>query len=303
MRFIAPITITEAMILSTNLAEDDHPEWDGATTYAEDAYCIITGSTHAIYRSLQAGNLNNSPLDPANINVWWQRISATNRWKPFDDKPTVKATGAGSITFTFGGLGLVDGVALIGLEAESARLVITAGDPVVTVYDQTISLADSGSVVDWYTYFFEPTSYADKLIFPEVPPYSEATYEVTISGTGTVGLGQLVLGRDHRIGTTVHGTGLGIEDFSSKEVDDFGNAFVEEGYFAQIVDFEAKIDTQTASRVFKLLASRRAKPTVYYAGSNTDHFGTSVFGIFEGFSILLSNPAKSDIKIEVQELI
>ena len=298
MRIIMPTIITDAMLTSSTLTEDDYAVWLVGTTFAEDEYCIVIGTTHKVYRSIQAANTGNDPA--ADDGTWWQEIGATNRWKPFDNKTSAQATGTTSITYVFDNLGMVDGVALLGLAAETARLVIT--DDGEDVYDQTISLTDTGIVFDWYTFFFEPRTFSSKLIFPNVPAYFEATYTITVAGTGTVKLGQLILGRDYEIGTTIHGSGLGLSDFSRKDRDGFGNAILVEGQFAQTVDFDAKIYTRSADRVFKLLASRRASPTVYYAGEDTDKFSTTVFGYFEDFSILLSTPVLSDINIEVQEL-
>lgn len=300
MRMITPTIIGDAMLTASSLAEDDYPEWSDVTAYVEDDYCIVAAE-HSVYRALQA-NTDKTPLDAANIGVYWQYIGATNKWKPFDNKTQDKAEGTDEITYTFDGVGLTDGFAVLAVEAVSARLVVRAGDPLAVVYDETVSLTDTSVVIDGYTYYFEPLSYLETVIFEDLPPYTNATYELTISGTGTVKIGQIVLGRDYLIGTTVIGTSLGIEDFSRKERDSFGNAILVEGAFNKTVDFDVVIAKSSAGRVSRLLAGRRATPTLYYAGADTELYGTTVFGYFEDYNVLLSDQVESQVNIEVKEL-
>jgi hypothetical protein len=308
MKMIAPTTITDAMLTSTNLTEDDYAEWDASTDYVTDDYVIVIGSTHRIYKAVQASGPGASPAgvqNPVNdtTETYWQNISATNRWKPFDNKTTVKASNASSITYTFDSVGLVDGVALFGLTAESARLEIDNGSPATSVYDQTIDLNDTAIVVDGYTYYFEPTSTKRQIIFPDVPPYSAATYTLTITGSGTVEVGQIVLGRTRTLGETEFGTGLGLNDFSIKSADDFGNAELTQRAFSKTVDFRVKVDTEVTDLLMQRLSDRRALPTVYFAGDGTDKFGTTVFGFFQDLQFVLQGPAKSSLNIEIEELI
>ena len=167
MKIIRPIAITDAMLTSSNVAENDYTEFAMATTYGDGDYCIVatgleilnldvapvtdwvagdilTGQTslktcvvvkkitaltyyvrersgaftlgevigvtgtadkladqgaahptitattdkvHKVYESLSAGNTGNyPPLDVLETVPKWLEVSATNRWRAFDNK-------------------------------------------------------------------------------------------------------------------------------------------------------------------------------------------------------------------------
>jgi len=132
-RVIAPIEVTDAMLTSINITEDDYDEYDDATDYAVGDYAIST-TTHTVYRALVANGPSSTVVDPDDEAAdvadplvtdpdprTWQIIGATNRWKLFDEKPTVQATNATSIELTLTPGETVDAVALIGLDAAVGR--------------------------------------------------------------------------------------------------------------------------------------------------------------------------------------
>jgi hypothetical protein len=172
------------------------------------------------------------------------------------------------------------------------------------VYNQEISLIDNALVNDWFTYFFEPSRVKSEAIFEGIPPYANATYDITLTdNTATEPeLGQIVLGQEYTMGSTSYGTSVSIEDFSRKERDAFGNAILVERPFAKLVDFDFVINTNEVRRTSILLETVRATPAVYYAGANTEQFGTTIYGFFRSFSINLDGPAITNVTLEVEGL-
>jgi hypothetical protein len=106
VKILAPEIVTEAMLTSINIPENDHSQWANGSTYARSDLVIST-TTHSVYRSLTDGNQGNNPdlemaaladplvEDPSPVN--WQLIGATNRWRVFDQKPSRLATYSGPI--------------------------------------------------------------------------------------------------------------------------------------------------------------------------------------------------------------
>ena len=302
MKIISPTSITDAMLDSSSVTEDDYSEWDVSTTYDADDFVIVIGSTHKVYKSVVGSNLGNDPI--TDDGTYWTEQSATNRWKAFDQKINAQVSDTDQIEYVFSGVGLVDGIALFGLEATEATLIIENGSPLVEVYNETIDLNETADVVDGYTYDFEPTATKSTYIFTEVPPYTNATYTLQIGAAAeTCKVGQIVLGRTYNLGETRLGTEVGITDFSSKDRDSFGNPILNQRSFAETVDFDFIIDTTAAQRTRKVLSNLRALPVVYYAGDDTDQFGTTVYGFFQDFSVLLSGPQKSTVTMEVEGLV
>ena len=78
-----PFGITDAMLTSSTVAETDYTAWNAATAYTAGDFAIrTTATTHAIYLRLISGTTATAPEDDATN---WVRVSATNRWKMFDN--------------------------------------------------------------------------------------------------------------------------------------------------------------------------------------------------------------------------
>jgi len=305
MRVLIPFTFTDSNLISTTIAENDYTQWSSVTSYVVGNRVIST-TTHRIYEALQAST-NVDPTTDTSDPPYWLDIGATNRWKAFDQKisdPVTVADGVNTIEYTLGAFGIPsNSVTLFGLKGRSASLVVTdATDG--EVYNQEISLIDNALVNDWFTYFFEPARVKSEAIFEGIPPYANAEYDITVEDATDAEpeLGQIVLGQEYELGKTNYGTSVSIEDFSRKERDDFGNAILVERPFAKLIDFDFIVNTNEVRRTAILLETVRATPAVYYAGPDTERFGTTVYGFFRNFSINLDGPAISNVTLEVEGL-
>lgn len=301
MDIIKPITVTDSVLTSTNIAENDYAEWNSATTYAIGDN-VISVTTHRIYESVTASNLNNDPTTDDGTN--WLNIGATNRWKAFDNYISDPVTNTTSIQYTLTppNGSIPSAVALLNLKGISANVTVT--DSVDgEVYNTDIALLDNRNIVDWYTYFFEEQVQREEALFLDIPPYIGAVVSVTVQEEvgQTAELGQLVFGFLSDVGLTVYGTSIGIEDYSIKSRDAFGNAIIVQRNFSQTVDFDVKFETQNARKVQKTLAALRATPVVYL-GSTDVSYGTLVYGFYRRFDITLETPSYAFASIEVEGL-
>jgi len=289
MQLIKPVTVTDSILDSSNVPEDDYGVWNSGTSYVVGDKVIST-VTHRIYEAL----INNSNVDPTGAATdppTWLDIGATNRWKAFDQKisdPVVQAT---SIEYTLTDPDSnVTAVSLFGLKGISANVTVTdATDG--EVYNETISLIDNRNIVDWYTYFFEEQVQREQALFLNIPPYLGSDVEVTVTNTTGLNaeLGQLVLGFLSSLGLTSYGTSISIEDYSRKEVDAFGNFIIVERDFAQLADFDVQFETQNARKIQRTLANFRATPIVYI-GSEDTSYGTTIYGFYRRFDLTLEGP-------------
>ncbi len=301
MQIIKPVTVTNTILTSSNVLEDDHAEWVTGTHYETGERVIVTGTTHKVYESLVNNNLGNNPVTDDGTN--WLTLGATNRWKAFDQKISDPVINTTTITYTLTDANTnITSVALFGLSGLTANVTVTdAVDGVV--YNNTISLTDNRNIDDWYTYFFEEQVQKEQALFLNIPPYLGSSVVVTVTAaTGTdAQLGQLVLGFLTGIGATAYGTAISIEDFSRKETDAFGNFIVVERAFAQLVDYDVQFETANARRIQRTLAELRATPVVYI-GSEDTSYGTTVYGFYRRFDLTLEGPSLSYGAIEVEGL-
>ena len=283
MRVVEPIVVTDAELTSSNVPENDFAAWSIATAYTTGQKVIVV-SSHRIYEAV-IGNTGNDPVTDNGTN--WLDIGATNRWRVFDKLISDPTTRSGNIVYTLTPNALSDAVAFFGVDGTSIRVKCT--DPVAGVlYDVTRQIIESSAVFDGWSYAFAPITYETQEIFNGLPIYSGVVVEITIASSGTTEVGQIVLGRDQILGETTMGTSIGIEDFSRKDRDAFGNAILVKRAFAQTVDFNFTFPTDGARRVFGVLSRLRATPAVYYADDETSQFGTTLYGFYRDFSIPLS---------------
>lgn len=301
MDIIKPVTVTNSVLTSSNVTEDDYSEWSSATTYADGDKVIVIGTTHKVYESLVGSNLNNDPTTDDGTN--WLELGATNRWKAFDQKISDQVSNLNTIEYQLNSATTnVTAVSLFGLDGISVNVTVTdATDG--EVYNQDFSLLDNAEIVDWFTYFFAEQGTKTEALFTGIPPYLNSDVDITITAeTGTnAKVGQIVLGFLSNFGLTTYGTSVGIEDYSRKETDAFGNFIITERAFAKLVDYDVRLETGKARTVQNTLADFRATPIVYI-GSEDEAFATIVYGFYRRFDITLEGPAYSFAAIEVEGL-
>jgi hypothetical protein len=297
MRIIDPIEMTDAVLTDSNVSEDDFAEWNVNTSYITGQKVILI-STHRIYEALQATTGDDPATDDGST---WLDIGATNRWRAFDGSIEAQTQQAASIEYEFTMPGNFGGIALLNLIGGEVLVNIT--DPEEGALDEIqIGLSDTSGVVDWFTYFYSDVIRRKEIILSDLPIYTGSIVTVEVKGTGTVAIGQLVLGFNFDIGTSTTGASLGIEDFSIKSRDDFGRTFILERAFADTVSFEFAFPAVSSRRVRRILSDLRAKPAVYYTGSEQIDLGASVYGFPTDFRINLQTPTVSFATLEIEGL-
>ena len=299
MQAIDPLTITDSLFLSSNLAEDDYAAWSAGTTYALGTRVIVV-SVHKVYESASSGNTGNDPTTDT-TGTYWIEVGATNKWKAFDQHISDPATNANTIQYVINsGTTIISSLAFFGLSADTVQIQVSYAS--TEVYNKTFQLLDTSPVIDWYTYFFLRITKLQELLVVDLPSYTDATVTITITDSGeVVKVGQVVLGSLVTLGRTGYGSSIGIEDYSRKERDTFGNVIILERAFAQKANYEVSILTVDARRVQRFLSDYRAKPIVWI-GNQDPTYGLIVYGFYTQFSINLSTYSTSYSTIEVEGL-
>lgn len=295
MRVIVPLKMTDAILTDSNVPENDFPVWNGSTSYTTGNKVIVL-STHRIYEALQ-NNVGVNPTTDTADN--WLDIAPTNRFAPFDGSLESQAEQASSIEYEFTSDGTYSGIALLNMDASQVTIdIVDAVEGVLPTL--TFPLVDNSNVFDWFTYFFAPVLSRKDLIVSNLPIFVNSVVTVNITALTDVKVGEIVLGEDIILGTSLLGGRLGIEDFSSKDRDVFGRTFILERAFANTVDFEFSFPIENSRRVGIVLAGLRARPAVYYTDTSLIEYGANVYGFPRDFRINLttSNVAFASLEIE-----
>lgn len=305
MKFIRPTSITDAMLISSNVPETDYPAWVSGTTYAlNDRVIRTTATTHRVYQRAVAG-AGTTPPETDTTN--WVAVGATNRWAMFDGVVSTATSKADSISVTLQP-GRINSLALLNLDASTVDVsLVVSGD---TVYSASIDLDSGNKVGNWYEYFYEPIYSQDTLAITDlvdaalldVPAYSTGTLTVTISRTGgTVSCGLMVCGISYNVGSTAMGAEVSIRDFSRKEADDFGNyTLIQRGY-SKTVSSQVIVSRELSDDVVRNLSRYRATNLVWIGSTTVGSL--TVYGFASDWNLNLAGPNHSMLNLEIEGMI
>lgn len=266
LQLIQPITVTDAVLASSTVPENDAVEWSSMATYALGAR-VMRATTHRLYENLKAGNVGN---DPAGVSGQWLDVGPTNRWAMFDEALGTSTASVNSIQVVLNA-DAANAVALLDVVATSVRVRATG-------YDRT---TDAG---------------AGAITFLDLPA-NAGTVTVTIAGTGPVSVGTLLIGRVTTLGLTEASPTAGITDFSRKDVDQFGEVTIVERAWAKRMTARALIRTDAVDMVANRITAVRAQPSLWIGQTGLDSL--TVYGFFKDFSIELGDTvSKLSLSIE-----
>jgi len=266
LQVLQPVTVTDSVLVASNVPENDAPEWAAGTTYPSGAR-VVKAATHRVYESLIAGNVGDDPADGSGK---WLDAGPTNRWAMFDQALGTTTDAAGSIAVTVSA-GAVDAVALLDVVGATVR-VQAAG------YDRTLP-AGPGTIT-----------------FLDLPG-TTGQVTVTIAGSGQVSVGTLLIGTVAALGLTEASPTAAITDYSRKEVDDFGAVTVVQRAWAKKMTAAALIRSDAVDLVANRIAAVRARPSLWIGQAGLDSL--TIYGFFKDFSIeVRENVSKLSLSIE-----
>ena len=279
---LVPSTITSAMLTST-VAETDYSAWSSGTTYAVGNRCIST-TTHRVYESLVASNTNHDPTDISNrigATPWWLDVSATNRWKMFDDQTTSQTTATTSMTVTLEP-GSFNAFALLGLSAETITATVTDLGSSTVLYSYTGDLEDSAPE-DYYEYFFSAFSPQTDFIVDGLDSYSNMELVVTLSVvSGDVKCGMLQVGDLRVLGLTQYGAKAKPKTYSYIKINDYGENEIVRRKKATDLSCTAWLKVEEANSVANTLGDLLDVPALWIASDLQQHRALRVFGLGSG---------------------
>ena len=298
MRVIKSVVTTDTILTSSNIPEDEYPAWVSGTSYTALDKVIYE---HKIYERIVTGAGTTTPdLDQAN----WLDSGYTNRYRMFDNIISSVSSRTGGIEFTLTPNQVINGIALLNVNASTVRVVMN--DPIEgVVYDRTKELRSSSNVIDYYSYFFAPLinlGDLDTAIFLDLPNKPTATITVYVSsGVGLVEVGEVVYGVQSIVGRTNYGTAIGITSYSRKDTDEFGKVTVVKRKNSKYADYDIDIDNTNLSFVQRLFQDIDSVPCVFIGNPEMEEL--IVYGFYKDFKATISFPTVSKCTLRVEGLV
>jgi hypothetical protein len=295
MKVVVPIGVTEAKLTSSNVTEDDYAAWV-AGTYTLGQRVIYE---LRFYEAAVASTTDQPDAGAALRPPTWLDLGATNRWRMFDNKIGTQTVKNGSVEVSIKPGERINSIGLFNLVGRSVTVVVT--DPVAgEIYRRAETLSLPGAT-NWWEYFFSPIPMRSDVVFSGIPAYTQATITITVDNTTfDAAVGHVALGMMHEIGATLHGTSVGIKDYSRKVEDDFGDYELKVRDYSNRAEYDVTIYTNQAAYVRRKLAAWRAKPVIWIGHEEQE--ATITFGYFRDFDIVIAGPQMSDLVITVEGL-
>ena len=110
-----------------------------------------------------------------------------------------------------------------------------------------------------------------------------------------------MIGRQRSFGVGIqYGARVGIQDYSRKEKNDFGDTVLVQRAFAKRANFDMQVAKAEVDSLQNFLSDVRAKPCLWIGSA--DYESTTVFGFYKNFDILISYPTFADCSLELEGL-
>jgi len=292
---LAQISLTDAMLASSSIAEDDYTPWAAITTYAVGGRCI---KQHRIYESLRADNINKDPSDVSNTissSPWWLDVGPTNRWAMFDGQASSQTIGSESITVVLRP-GFFNAVYLGFVYAETMSVVFKDAPGGTIIYSETRTL--EGSAPDnYYDHFFGAYQPISGTVISDIPLYSTAEITITLSSVaGEVKCGVMALGDRRPLGVTQRGFKVKPKTYSYIKIDEYGNNQIVRRKSSKDLSATAWVDLDDAASVLDTVTDLLDVPSVWISP------GCNAYGLGSG-EMSYDYPQHCLLSINVQGLI
>jgi hypothetical protein len=281
-KVIKPVPITTEMFSYCNVTQPAPGEvlWDAGGTYVVGDTVIRT-ETHTVYKRLTDGQ---SATPPESDKTNWMAYSSTQQWAMFDRKIGSQTSAQGDLVVVLTP-GQIDSIAFLEVQGRSAHVVMKDRPGGTIVYDRVVGL-DITEIDSVYDFLFNDRVQKTDFVLTDLPSiFIGCEVTITISSTTTASIGVLQVGRVFEVGDPKYGASVGIDDYSPKTRDSFGNLDVEEGSYSKQGTLSVVIDKKDFNRVYRMFASLRATPCVYI-GLDADGFEPMLnYGYYKSFGI------------------
>jgi len=287
-KIIRPTTITDAIFTSSTIAEPSAGEtaWVSGFAYVKGAKVVRT-ALHKQFTSAAAVTSTTPPEDDA---VNWVESGTTDRWGMFDRRIGTLSSVASPLTVVLEP-GSVSAVHMGELTGREAQIIMKDASGGTVVYDETVSL-DGTVILSFYDWFFEDYVQLTGFSLTNLPSqFAMCELTLSVTGTGTVSCGVAIIGQSVSVGVTHYGANVGIQDFSRKEPDQFGNIDIVERSYRARNNFKITIEPIDFNRLYRLLASLRATPCIVIGEDSIGFEPMTSYCLIKDFSIDVAYPS------------
>lgn len=277
---LAPVTIVDAMLISSTAPEADYPEYVPTTTYGTGARCISV-TTHRIYESLRANNMSNDPTiinNRAGAAPWWLDAGPTNKWAMFDGEVSTQTIVNSPLTVVVRP-GVFNSLYLGKIDAEFLSIAVRDAPGGEVIYSYSGELENSAPG-DYYEHLFDRFKPQTDFLASNIDPYSAPEITLTLSSTsGLVKCGVLSIGDLRPLGLTQYGAKAKPKTYSYIKLNDFGESVIKRRKSAKDMSFSAWLKLTEANSVLEAFTELLDVPCVWIGTDLPEYGGLRAFGL------------------------
>jgi hypothetical protein len=295
LKIVKPQPVTDAVLIATDVPESSFPVWSAGTSYALGARVHLV-STHKVYESTIAGNIGNNPASA----VQWVEVGPTNRWAVFDRSNSTATTKSTSFFYRLLPSGAFNAVALLGLVGAQTLRVRVTHPTLGLIFDRTVGLTGLPEQVGWWEWFFGQRIGPSLSVMTDLPGLPGSELRVDVTGATNLAAGVLLFGSAKDIGLLVQqGARLGIQDYSRKETNEFGDLVLVQRAFAKRATFDVPIKADFLDESINFLTSIRATPCLFIAPR---YESGVIYGFYKEFDVNIAYASVSECSLQVEGL-
>lgn len=289
-----PITVTPDSITACDVPENDYSAWASGSTYAVTDRVI---KNHQVWESAQDGNVGK---DPETERAWWNRVGPTNRLKAFDVMSyTTTTRQASGFFYEIAPSRPVDAVHAMGFtDVSQMRITITAADSTVLFDSGPIAVGRVTPVASFWSWFFGSRAPVRQRTFDQLPEVAGTTVRIQFWGGADCAVGVIVLGNRQVVAEPLHGVRIGIDDYSRKERDPWGEVKLEKRAYSKRITATLSLENRDLDRVERYLSNRRATPLVWSVSDRWQ--ATEMLGFYRSWEILIAYYNYSEVSLEIE---
>jgi hypothetical protein len=303
-KILVPLVITDAMLISSTIAEPDTGEvaWVSGGSYVASDIRIRT-ATHRKYLAIATHSGITTP--PEDDPTHWKDVGATNKFAMFDTRRTTMSTDVTSISDVLQ-VGFFNALSVYLAEGSTLTVLVKDEPGGNVILDETRSLV--GPFIDEWDYCWGPHRANTKQVFSGITPYPEAEITLTIeAATGAdVGIGMVCIG-DLR--PLILGDWGGVEGGASAtpvsgsyiKTDEFGDTAIIKRASATDMQLSIKLPKDSADYALACIQEVLDVPAAVIATEVQGYAGLNVFGLLSG-PVIYEGTTYATIKANVKGL-
>lgn len=296
LRVVRPLDITPAMLIDSNVPENDYPEYAPGATYGLGAR-VIVAAQHKVYESAAAGNIGKPPATSPE----WSVVGPTNKWKAFDQSNASQTVQAQAISYRLRPGRAVRAFAAMNLVGAST-IRVRVIDPVLgSLYDITRGLSRRLLLPSWWNWFYGERQAANQIVFTDLPAAPSADILIDLVGTDALAVGVLMVGAVRSFGLGIQmGARIGITDYSTNETTKYGDPVLVQRAYSRRANWAPVIRATELDAFVRFMADVRARPCLWIGSERYECM--AIYGTYKNFEALIAYFDYSTIDLQLEGL-